>query len=116
MKLAWSRKTGADSSELAGRVGQGAMMASSSISKGKSAFRRASIVSAELSCLKSLTTRRGICSKGLILYTPPSTGPWRMTWPASHGKLRESRSRPVVNVLRIAESEEWSAKEKQKHI
>lgn len=115
MKLAWRRKTGAESSELPGRVVHGAMIASSSIAKGKSARRSASIVGAEVSCLRSLTTRRGIFSNGLIFEMPLSE-PSRTTSPASHGKLTDNRSRPPLNVSRIAESKELSAKEKQKHI
>lgn len=52
MKLAWRRKTGAesdaDSSELPGRVLRGAMMVSSSMLKGKLARLRASIVGIEI--------------------------------------------------------------------
>ena len=122
IKLAWRRKTGAksdaDSSELPGRVLRGAMMASSSMLKGKLARLKASIVGIEGSCLRSFTTRRGIFSNGLILKMPelPSPEPSLTTLPASHGKLADSRSRPFVNVLIIAECEEASATEKQKHI
>ena len=71
MKLAWRRKTGAesnaDSSELPGRVLRGAMMVSSSMLKGKLACLRASIVGIEGSCLRSFTTRRGFLSNGFDL-------------------------------------------------
>ncbi len=122
MKFAWRRKTGAesdaDSSELPGRVLRGAMMVSSSMLKGKLALLRASIVGIEGSCLRSFTTRRGILSNGLILKVPelPSPEPSLTTLPASHGKLTDSRSRPFVKVLMIAECEEASVTEKQKHI
>lgn len=122
MKLAWSRKTGAesdaDSSGLPGRVLRGAMMVSSSMLKGKLACLRASIVDIEGSCLRFFTTRRGIFSNGLILKMPelPSPEPSLTTLPASHGKLADSRSSPWVNVLMIAECEEASANEKHKHI
>ena len=122
MKLAWRRKTGsesdADSSELPGRVLRGAMMVSSSMVKGKFARLRTSIVDIEGSCLRSFTTRRGIFSSGLILNMPelPSPEPSLTTLPASHGKLADSRSRPFVNVSMIADCEEASVTEKQKHI
>ena len=122
MKLAWRRKTGAesdaDSSELPGSVLRGAMMLSSSMLKGKLARLRASIVGIERSCLRSFTTRQGIFSNALILKMPvlPSPEPSLTTLPASHGKLADSRSRPFVKVFMIAECEEASAIEKQKHI
>ena len=121
MTFAWRRKTGAgsdaDSSGLPGRVLRGAMMVSSSMLKGKLARLRASIVGIEESCLRSFTTRRGIFFNGLILKMPelPSPEPSLTTWPASHGKLADSRSRPLVNVLMIAGYEEASATGKQKH-
>jgi hypothetical protein len=46
----------------------------------------------------------------------PSPEPSLTTLPASHGKLADSRSRPFVNVLMIAECEDASATKKQKHI
>ena len=113
MKFAWRRKTGESLSEPPVRVLQGAMMFSSSILKGKLAPLRASIVGIEGSCLRSFTTRRGIFSNGLILKTPEGSS---TTWPATHGKLADSRSRPFVSVLMIAECDESSATEKQKHI
>ena len=122
MKLAWRRKTGAESdadpSELPGRVLQGAMMVSSSMLKGNFARPRASIVGIEGSCLRSFTTRRGVFSNRLNLKMPelPSPEPSLMTLPASQGKLTDSRLRPSVNVLMMAECEEASATEKQKHI
>src|SRR5271154_7602687 len=107
MKLACRRKTGEsneDSSGFPGRVLQGAMMFSSSIVKGKLAFLMAYIVGIEGSCLRSFTTRRGVFSNGMILKIPelPSPEPSFTTWPAIHGKLADSRSRPFVNVLTIA--------------
>lgn len=122
MKLAWRRKTGveadADSSGLPGRVLRGAMMVSSSMLKGKLARLRASIAGIEGSYLRSFTTRRGIFSNGLILKIPelPSLEPSLTTLPATHGKLADSRSRPLDKVLMIAECDEASATEKQKHI
>lgn len=123
MKLAWRRKTGAESdagsSQLPGRVLQGAMTSSCNMLKGKSARRRSSIVGIiEGSCLKSFTTSWGIFSNGLILKMPelPSLDPSFATLPASHGKLADSRSRPVVNVLQIADFEEASVIGKQRHI
>jgi hypothetical protein len=56
--------------------------------------------------------RRGIFSNGLILKMPE---PSLMTLPASHGKLADNRSRPLVNVLMIAECEQVSVTEKQQH-
>ncbi len=117
MKLAWTRKIGAESdaesSELPERVLQGATMDSSSMLKGKLARLRASIVGIDVSCLRSFTTRRGILSNGLILKIPE---PSLTTWPASHGKLADSRSRPFVNVLMIVDCEDASANGKQRHI
>lgn len=122
MKLACSRKTGAtsdaNSSELPGRVLRGAIMLSSSMLKGKLARLRSSMVGVEASCLRSFTIRRGIFSNGLSLKMPelPWPEPSLTTWPASHGKLADRRSRPFVNVLTIAECEEASATGKQEHI
>ena len=90
-------------------------MDSSSMLKGKLARLRASIVGAEGSCLRSLTTRRGTFPKALIFKTP-SPEISGTTWPARNGKLTDRRSRPFVNVLVIAASEELSAREKQKQI
>jgi hypothetical protein len=45
-----------------------------------------------------------------------SPEPSLMTLPASHGKLADSRLRPFVNVLVMAECDEASATEKQKNI
>ena len=93
-------------------------MLSSSMLKGKSARLRACIVGIEGSCLRSFTTRVGILSNGLILKMPEL--PWAesslTTLPASHGKPVDNRSRPFTNVLMIAECEDASATEKQKHI
>lgn len=77
-----------------------------------------SIVGVEESFLRSRTTRRGILSDGLILYMPelPLLAPSLTTWPATHGKLTDSRSRPFVMVLIIAECEEASENEKQRQI
>lgn len=85
---------------------------------GNLACLRTSIVDIEGSGLRSFTTRRGIFSNGLILKTPelPLPEPSLTTLPTSHGKLAESRSRPLVNALMIAECEEVSATEEQKHI
>lgn len=119
MKLACRRKTGAASdADASGRVLHGAMMLSSSMLKGKLARLRASNVGIEGSCRRSFTTRRGIFSHGLILKMPelPSPEPSLTIWPASHGKLADSRSRPFVNVLMIAECEEASTTGKQQHI
>ena len=122
MKFAWRRKTGAgsdaDSSGLPGRVLRGAMMVSSSMLKGKLARLRASIVGIEGSCLRSFTTRRGVFPNALTLKMPesPSLEPSFTIWPATHGKLADSRSRPFVNVVMISGCEEASATEKQKHI
>ena len=57
-------------------------------------------------------------SSGLILKTPefPWPEPSFTTLPASHGKLADSRSRPFVKVLTIAECEEALGTEKQKDI
>ena len=70
----------------------------------------------EGSYLRSFTTRRGIFSNDLILtiLELPLPKPSLTTMPASHGKLADSRSRPFVNVLTIAECEEASATEKQR--
>ena len=121
MKLAWRRKTGesdVDSSGSPGRVMRGAIMDSSSMLKGKLARLNASIVGVEGSCLRSLTTRWGTFSNGLIFKMPdlPWPEPSLTTRPAIHGKLADSRSRPFVNVLVIAECEEASATEKHRHI
>ena len=122
MKFAWRRKTGAvsdaDWSEFSGRVLQGAITVSSSILKGKLARLRAIIVGIEESFLRSFTTRRGTVSNGLILKMPelPWPDPSLTTLPASHGKLADSRSRPFVKVLMVAECEEASVSGKQKHI
>ncbi len=118
-KLAWRRKTGIESdADSSGRVLRGAMMVSSSMVKGKFARRRVSIVGIEGSFLRSFTTRRGISFNGLILKMPelPWPEPSLTTWPASHGKLANSRSRPIVNVLMIVECEEGWVSEKQEHI
>ena len=121
MKLAWRTKIGAGSLELSsGRVFKGAMMFSSNMLMGKLAFLRASIVGIDGSFVRSLTTRRGVFSNGFILKISVSScsGPAMLTtWPASHGKLADSRSRPFVNVAMIAERGGASSGiEKQKHI
>ena len=122
MKVACRTNTGAGSdggsSGLPGRVLRGATMLSSSMLKGKLACLRASIVGIDGSCLRSLTTRRGLSLHGLILNIPESPSPKSSftTWPASHGKLASNRSRPLVKVLVIAECEEAPDTEKQKHI
>ena len=94
-------------------------MLSSSMLMGKLARLRASMVGIEASCPRSLTTRRGVSLNGLILKISdlPSSDPSALTtWPASHEKLADSRSRPLVNVAMVAECEEaLSGIEKQKH-
>lgn len=97
---------------------RGAIRLSSSMLKGKLDRLRVSIVGIEESSLRSLTTRRGIFSDGWILKMPvlPSPEPSLTTLPASHGKLAESRSRPFVKVLIMAECEESSTIGKQRHI
>ena len=71
MKLACMRKTGVvsdgGSPEVPGKVLRGAMMVSSSMVIGKLARLISSIVGIERSFLRSLTTRRGVLSNGLIL-------------------------------------------------
>ena len=88
IKLAWRRRTGAgsdsDSVELLGRVVHGATMDSSSMLEGKLACLRSVIFGAVGSCRRSLMTRRGIFSNGVILKVPLS-GSLRSTWPASQG-------------------------------
>lgn len=122
MKFAWRRKTGAesdtDSSELSERVLQGAMIFSSSMLKGKFARLKASILGIEGSCLRSFTTRQGVVFIGSILKTPelPLPEPSLTTLPASHGKLADSRSRPLVKALMIAECERTFVNGKQKQI
>ena len=122
MKVACRTNTGAGSDRgslgLPGRVLRGATMLSSSMLKGKLACLRASIVDSNGSCVRSLTTRRGLSLHGLILKMPesPSAKPSFTTWPASHGKLASSRSRPLVKVLVITECEQAPDTEKQKHI
>lgn len=120
MKLAWMRKTGAgsDADSPAGRVFRGAMMDSSSMLMGKLARLRVSIVGIEESCASSLTTRRGVSFKGLIekMSELPWPEPSLTSWPAIHGKLADSRWRPLVSVLMITECEEVWASEKHKHI
>ena len=116
------RKTGVvsdgGSPEVPGRVLRGAKMDSSSMLIGKLARLISSIVGIERSFLRSLSTRGGNLSNGLILYTPelPSLAPSLTTWPAIHGKLADSRSRPFDKVLIIAEYEEASEVEKQRQI
>ena len=89
---------------------------SCSMLMGKLARRRESIVGAAGSEVRSLTTRRGVGSKGLILGTSTPSMCSFTTWPATHGKLAETRSRPFFNVLMIAGCEEGSGSAKQRHI
>ena len=123
MNVAWRRRTGAGSESdegesLAGRVGRGAMMDSSSMLEGKLARRREVMVGAEGECRRSLITSRGVFSNGVILRVPFLSRSSRMTWPASQGKLTHNRSRPLVNVFMVEESSEGEveARGKQRHI
>src|SRR5271156_47116 len=119
MKLAWRKKTGAgSSSQLVGRPLRGVSTAPSSMLKGKLAFLRASIDGTAASWVRSFTIRGLVLSEGMILESPvlPSATPSLMTCPASHGKLTNSRSRPLVNVSIIWDWEEASCNGKQRQM
>jgi len=112
MKVAWRLKTGKSKEDLAevpGRVLRGAIMFSSSILEANLDLLRMSIAGIDGSFLRSFTTRRGISSKGVILNTPVFPFVFSCTtWPATQGKLSESFSSPVVNLLTISEYEKLS--------
>ena len=122
MKLAWRRKigVGSDADSPAGRVLRGATIDSSSMLMGKLARLRVSMVGIEGSCLRSLTTKRGIDSHVSILNMPEWPGPEDSltSWPAIHGKPADSRWRPLVSISIITESgcEDAWVSEKHKHI
>lgn len=86
--------------------------------QGKLAFLRASIDGTAVSWVRSLTIRGLVFFKGMILESPvlPSASPSLMTCPASHGKLMDNRSRPLVNVSIIWVCKEASCNGKQRQM